>query len=300
MPRRFIYLINPIAGTKGKEAILKKIIEQTTAWGMPFEILPTSAKGEYSYLASKISEEKITDVIICGGDGTINQVAAALLNVNVSIGIIPVGSGNGLARAARIPMNAGKALDIILSGNFTFIDSFYINERFSCMLCGLGFDAQVAHDFAKQEKRGLVTYIKQSILHFSKAFPYPFNIIVDDKKFSTEAFFISIANSNQFGNNFTIAPKASLSDGKLDIVIVNKMSKMRLVWSVFKQIRQGKVRMYGDKKYHHNEILYFQAKELQIENILKAPLHIDGDPAETAAFFSIKIIPGAFRLLMPQ
>jgi diacylglycerol kinase family enzyme len=210
-----------------------------------------------------------------------------------------MGSGNGLAFAAKIPKQVNKALDIIFAAHATYIDSFYINKKFSCMLCGLGFDAQVAHDFAQQKKRGLVTYIKQSTKNFFSAKPYPFSMSVNGSNISTDAFFISIANSNQFGNNFTIAPQASLHDGLIDIVIVNNMSKMRMLWNVIKQIRKGEVRPYEDKKYHRTDIGYFQTKKLTIQNPQLAPLHIDGDPAATAAAFDIEIIENAFRLLMP-
>jgi diacylglycerol kinase (ATP) len=299
MDRKFIYFINPISGTKGK-AMVPDIIKKITAGqGIPFEILHTNAEGNYQFLLHKIAAEKITDIIVCGGDGTVNQLANALQGVDVNIGIIPMGSGNGLAMAANIPKRLDKALKVIFSGNAVYIDSFYINQRFSCMLCGLGFDAQVAHDFARQKKRGLATYIKQSTKNFFKAKAYPFGISVNGKALNTEAFFISIANSNQFGNNFTIAPQASLHDGLLDIVVVNKMSKMRMIWTVLKQVRNGQVRMYEDKKYHRNDIHYFQTNKLIIQNPSLAPLHIDGDPAETAAAFEISIIEKAFRLIMP-
>lgn len=167
------------------------------------------------------------------------------------------------------------------------------------MLSGLGFDAQVAHDFAKQKKRGLATYVKRSVKNFFSARPYPFELIIDGKTFNTNAFFISIANSNQFGNNFTIAPQASLNDGLLDIVVVNEMSRMRMIWAILKQVYNGQVRLYEDKKYHRNDIHYFQTKKLTIKNPQLAPLHIDGDPAETNAVFEIEIIEHAFKLLMP-
>jgi YegS/Rv2252/BmrU family lipid kinase len=299
MGRKFIYLINPISGTGGKGLLFDIIKNKTAEKKIPYEILHTNAAGEYENLKTKIISEKITDVIICGGDGTVNQVVHALLGVAVNIGIIPMGSGNGLAFAAKIPKRIHKALEVIFAGNATPIDSFYINNKFSCMLCGLGFDAQVAHDFAKQQKRGLASYVKQSARNFFRASPYPFILTIDGNSLNTEAFFISIANSNQFGNNFTIAPQASLHDGLLDIVVVNKMSKMRMIQAVLKQIRYGQVRLYEDRKYHQNDIHYFQTKKLNIKNPELAPLHIDGDPAETAAEFEIRIIENAFKLLMP-
>lgn len=299
MQRRFVYFINPISGTRGKGLLLDIIKSKTAEKNIPFEILHTNAAGEYAYLKEKIAADKITDIVICGGDGTVNQVANSLLGTKVNIGIIPMGSGNGLAFAAKIPKRIDKALECIFAGNAVLIDSFYINKKFSCMLCGLGFDAQVAHDFAKQKKRGLATYVKQSARNFLKATPYHFELALDGIIVNSEAFFISIANSNQFGNNFTIAPQASLHDGLLDIVVVNKMSKLRMVWAVLKQVRSGQVSMYEDRKYHRNGIHYFQAKKLTIKNPALAPLHIDGDPAETSPFFEIEIIENAFRLLIP-
>ena len=299
MNRNFIYFINPISGTKNKEALLQLIEQRTQKQNIPYQVLYTNASGNYFFLQEKISAEKITDIIICGGDGTINQVAAALINVDVNIGIIPMGSGNGLALAAGISRKAGKALDIIFKGSAFYIDGFYINSSFSCMLCGLGFDAQVAHEFAKHPSRGLSTYIKLSIKNFLSAKTYPFVIETNDATIDTNAFFISIANSNQFGNNFTIAPKASLSDGLLDIVVVNKMSKIKLVYTLLKQIRLGQVQLVSGKKFRETGIQYFQTNALIIKNPSSAPLHIDGDPAATASLFKINIIEKAFRLLQP-
>ena len=298
MKRKFIYFINPISGTKGKEQLLELIKEETTAQQIAFEILPTNAAGDYAYLQEKIAADAVTDVIICGGDGTVNQVAHALLHIDVNVGIIPMGSGNGLAFAAGIPRSPFQALQLIFRGNATAIDSFYINQKFSCMLCGVGFDAQVAHDFAKQKKRGLATYIQQSTKNFFTAKPFPFTITTANGSFDCDAWFISIANSNQFGNNFTIAPRASLSDGLLDIVVVKKMNKLLLVWKIIRQVRSGKINPETHPDFHKDAVLYFHTKDFTIKNTGNAPLHIDGDPADTAASFEIKLIEKAFRLLM--
>jgi len=299
MQRKFIYFINPVSGTKSKKALVQIIEKKTRQQNIPFKILQTNEQGKYSYLPGLIKEENITDIIVCGGDGTVSQVAAAVQKIHINIGIIPMGSGNGLALAAGIPRNVSRALDIIFKGNSSFIDSFYFNDHFSCMLCGLGFDAQVAHDFAKQPVRGLSTYIRETVKNFFKAEAYPFIIEVNDTRIETEAFFISIANSNQFGNNVTIAPKASISDGLLDIVVVNKMSKVKMVYTLLKQVRLGQVTTVLDRRYHAHNIHYFQAKNLLIENSAGAPVHIDGEPAQASRVIRIKIIEKAFRLLQP-
>jgi diacylglycerol kinase (ATP) len=300
MNRKIIYFVNPISGTRGKKALINKIEEKTALQNIPFEILPTNAAGNYFFLKEKISREHITDIVICGGDGTISKVAGSLVDENISIGIIPMGSGNGLALAAKIPKHIDKALDIIFTGKAAYIDSFFINDTFSCMLCGLGFDAQVAHDFAQQPKRGLATYIKQTLINFINIRPWTFEIINKGKSITAAAYFISIANSNQFGNQFTIAPMASLNDGLLDIIIVKKMSTLPFLWSVFQQVRNGKIKEYDEKTFYKTGVLYFQTDKLIIHNPEEAPLHIDGDPAHTSKKIMIGIIPDAFKLIQPN
>ncbi len=297
--RKIIYLINPISGTSRKEGLRKLIEKETTLQGIPFEILPTNADGDYDLLRDKIIREKVTDVILTGGDGTVNQVTGALRNVPVNFGIIPVGSGNGLARSANIPTKPQEALALIFTGRAKKVDAFLINNQYSCMLSGIGFDAQVAHDFATKASRGLLTYTQQSIINFFKAHPYQFEIIIDDFSFFTDAFFISIANSNQFGNNFTIAPQASISDGMLDIVIVQKMNKAKLPFVMLKHIRSNNKLQELVESLSHKNIIYFQTKALTIKNLKYAPLHIDGEPRETADTFQIEILEGSFNLIRP-
>jgi diacylglycerol kinase (ATP) len=299
MPRKLIYFINPVSGTKDKDQLVKIIRERTALENIPFEILNSNAEGNYFFLKEKINNEAITDIVVCGGDGTVSQIAATLVDEDVNIGIIPMGSGNGLALAANIPKQINKALDVVFTGKASYVDSFFINSTFSCMLCGLGFDAQVAHDFARQQKRGLATYIKQTILNFIRAKPWSFELVNKGQSVKAEAYFISIANGNQFGNQFTIAPKASLNDGLLDIIVVKKMSKLRMIWAVLKQVRKGEIKEYDAKTFHKKHVLYFQTEKLIIHNPDNAPLHIDGDPMSTAKKFMIQIIPSAFKLIQP-
>ena len=176
--RKIIYLINPISGTRGKRSIRKLIQRRTPEAGIDFTILPTDAAGNYSFLIPLIENEGYTDIVICGGDGTVSAVAATLQGRETRIGIIPMGSGNGLAFAAGIPRDPARALDIIFAGKASRIDGFSINGHFSCMLCGIGFDGAVAHQFARENRRGLQTYIKVTLTHLLRARPYPFIIDV--------------------------------------------------------------------------------------------------------------------------
>jgi diacylglycerol kinase (ATP) len=299
MTRKILFLINPVSGTKSKIRLENRIIKKCLRENVACEFLFTTEDGDYSFLRNKVSKDSITDVVICGGDGSISPVVAGLLNVKVNIGIIPLGSGNGLALTAKIPRSVNKALDIILAGKAECVDAFWINGQLSCMLCGIGLDAQVAYDFSRQKRRGLSTYLAQSLKNFLTASPFPFELQVKKLKFRVDAFFICIANSNQFGNNFTIAPEARLNDGLIDIIVVKKMSKARILWSVIRQMKAGKIRGHEDKKFHNKDVLYFQTDSLKIINPSLAPLHIDGDHADTQGEFNIEILPAAFMLLQP-
>ncbi|HRO70072.1 MAG TPA: YegS/Rv2252/BmrU family lipid kinase [Chitinophagaceae bacterium] len=297
MQKRIIYIINPIAGTRTKKDLQEYIQKRTRSLGIPFHIFPSVASGDYSFLQPIILEEKITDVVIAGGDGTVSQVVNSLMNERVNFGIIPCGSGNGLALAAKIPKRPEKALDIIFKGEASAIDGFYVNDQFACMLCGLGFDAKVAHEFAKQPKRGFTTYASLVSRNFFSISPYHFDVEAGGRGFSTEAFFISIANSNQFGNHFTIAPEALLADGLLDIVIVKKAAKPSLLYNLAKQVFAGKIKKVENSL--DQPIVYFQAESITIKNTDQAPMHIDGDPAETPGELKISIKKKCFRLIQP-
>lgn len=296
MKRKIAFVLNPIAGRGDRTGVKNLIEKKMGARQMEYLIFPSNSEGKYGEIRNKILQEGFTDVVVAGGDGTISSVVNDLRDTNVNFGLIPCGSGNGLALSAGISKNAAKAIDLIFTGQPVLTDAFIINNHFSCMLSGLGFDAQVAHDFAKQKERGLITYVKQTYSNFLKAKPYKFAINADGKKLDIEAFFISVANSNQFGNQFTIAPKASLNDGLLDIVIVQKMSKLQMLFAVFYQITNGTVK---ERVYKEDGVIYYQTSKLTIENPQQAPLHIDGDPKETSTVFDISIIPNAFLLLRP-
>lgn len=300
MTRKIIYLINPISGTVKKDKIRELVEKVTAAKGIEYRVFHTNATGDYEYLREHIVKEKFTDIIILGGDGTVNQVTSALRDTGIHFGIIPVGSGNGLARAAGIPTSMKAAIELIFSGTAEEVDAFSVNGEYACMLSGMGFDAQVAHEFAQKTTRGLFTYTQQSIIQFFKAIPYQFEIILDHFSFFTDAFFISIANSNQFGNNAIIAPQASLSDGLLDIVIVQKMNKAKLPFAILRQMRgNNKVQQLVEDMSNKN-ILYFQTPTLRIKNPKLAPLHIDGEPRDAVEELQIEIIPQAFILIKPK
>jgi diacylglycerol kinase (ATP) len=297
--RKLLFLVNPISGTRTKEKLIAFLTQKLDAAQISFEIEYTNATGNYTLLQEEVVSKRITDIVIVGGDGSVNQVVQAFASLPIRFGILPVGSGNGLARAAGIPTKIKKALQVIIDGHTMPVDAFTINDKFSCMLSGLGFDAQVAHNFARKAKRGLFNYTKESLLQFFKAQPYGFEMKLPDFSFFTDAFLISVANSNQFGNNVTIAPEAKLNDGLLDVIVVQKMHKVKLPYAILKQLSGNNKMEQLVEDMEHKNILYFQTPSLEISNPKLAPLHIDGEAVATAQSLSIKVLPNYFTLFVP-
>lgn len=300
MSRRILYVVNPVSGARTRKNLKLLIADETRKAGLEYAIEDSVASADYSLLEKKIKEEGFTDVVIAGGDGTVSQVVAGLMHLPVQFGIIPCGSGNGLALAAGISKTSEKALHTVFTGIAKLTDGFRINNHFACMLSGLGFDAKVAHEFAKNGSRGLKTYAKEVVKNYLKTKFYQFRIHLQGTEIHTDAFFISIANSNQFGNQVTIAPRASLCDGMLDIVIVNRQNKLKLLYQTLKQVMGGNRVQEDDAIDSRKPVIYFQTSELIIENLSHAPLHIDGDPAETADRIEVRVEKQCFKLIYPK
>lgn len=299
MQRSILYIINPISGQGNKQTLQEVIEKETKKAALHFQVFPSVASGDYSHLDGLIAGGKFTHIVIAGGDGTVNQAINSLKKHNLPFGIVPCGSGNGLAFSAGIAKNIQAALGVAFSGKADWTDAFTINGKFACMLCGVGFDAQVAHDFALDTKRGLITYVKKIIQNFFIAKPYPFVLKLNDTSIQLEAFFISIANSNQFGNNFTIAPKASLTDGLLDIVVVTQQSKLNLLLQTLMQVTGFNQLQKAENINKDTSVVYFQTAALEITNTSLAPLHIDGEPVESEKKISVVVQPKSFQLIYP-
>ncbi len=297
--RRFLFIINPISGTRTKDGLERFLTQKCSQLGIEYNILYSTKTTTAETLEMIGYDFKATDLIACGGDGTVNLAAEAAMLSQINLGVIPVGSGNGLARTAHIPIKPSLAFEILLNGHLQSTDAFSINGKFGCMLSGVGMDAAVADRFSHSHRRGLYTYTTETLIQFFKAHPYQFEITIEDFTFFTDAFFISIANSNQFGNNVTIAPLASLNDGLLDVIIVQKMSKANLPFAVMRQMRQNQKFKNWIDQIGKQSILYFQTPSITIKNLKLAPLHIDGDPAQTEPELNFMNLYNAFKLWVP-
>jgi YegS/Rv2252/BmrU family lipid kinase len=302
--RKLFYIINPIAGNGSRGSLRKQIEERTRKAGYDFECRDSAIDGNYDLIAHAIQSEGFTDIIIAGGDGTINQVVGALRYLELPFGIIPCGSGNGLARCAGLSTDPQEALDTIFSGSAMRTDGYTVNGNFACELTGLGFDGAVAHAYAQSVTRGLNTYIRHAIKQFASAPSYRFIVRLFGQALSLDAYMITVANANQFGNKVTIAPYASLSDGLLDVVIVKKQHKLPLLWRAYRQLSGQNQPLRGEDiitslsdKRNQQDIHYWQVSAIEIENLDGAMIHVDGEATSRVEKAKIEIAPSVFQLI---
>lgn len=289
--QKIIFIINPKAGTDRIKNITQEINAVFSNTGISFEIIYTAYKGHGFKIAEQAAKDGITTVIAVGGDGSVNEIASALINQSTHLGIIPLGSGNGIARSLHIPINIKAAIDKIRQQKTTKIDCGCINNtQYFFSNFGLGFDATVAKIFARSERRGLITYaaIVAKLLWTYKA--PTFNIEIDGIKSNEKGFMINIANAAQFGYNFKIAPNASLQDGLLDIVIIKPFP---IITSYMIAARGFLGNLYKSKFVKH-----IQAKKIIIEGT-QHHFQIDGDYFDTNENeFEIKIIPQSLNIIV--
>lgn len=286
--KKVLYIINPISGV-GKQKIIEKLLKKYSAKHINYSIEYT----QYAKHAIKITKQqanKFDAIIIVGGDGSVNEVGQALINTETAFGIIPTGSGNGLARHLKIPLKIKDAITVINNFNITKIDTASINNTFFINVAGIGFDALIAHKFAKYGKRGFISYIKITVKEFKKFKPQNIKLTINNKHINSNIFLLSIANGSQFGNNAYIAPAASINDGLLNVTTLTKfpfISAPRLAYKLF-------TRKINTLKITET----YQAKQIIIEQKGKILAHIDGEPVIFNDKINIEIIPNSLRVII--
>ena len=215
-----VFIMNPISGTTNKAGIPELIAKTLDTNTFDYEIRLTEHAGHAFEIATEAKDNGVDVVVAVGGDGTVNEVARAIVHSNTALGIIPCGSGNGLARHLMIPMQLKKAIEVINEYQIHDLDYGIINEHPFFCTCGMGFDAFVSMKFAEAGKRGPITYAENILKEGLKYEPETYEIEDENGTMHYKAFLISCANASQYGNNAYIAPQASMSDGLMDVIIM--------------------------------------------------------------------------------
>lgn len=282
MNHKIAFIINPKAGVK-KNIDLAVFIKEHFKSPYPFDCIIWENKNDFESIQKRIHTENYTIAVACGGDGTVNAVASAVVNTSVALAILPLGSGNGLARSNNIPMDLIKALAVISEAQTKKTDSVVMNGIPFFCTAGIGFDALIANAFATSTKRGLATYVSTTIKEFFSYKPNKYNIIVDDKLYQKEAFLITVANAGQWGNDVYIAPGAKLDDGLLRVCILRPFP----LWQI--PVIATKLILKKIDTSSYLEIIV--GKEIKINFSGELPVHFDGEPLLLSNELNIKVNP---------
>lgn len=289
--KRALLIINPISGTRSKEGLIGLVKDSLKGKGIKVTAKLTAAAGDAGKFASEGVKEGFDLVISAGGDGTVNDIATAVAHTGVPLGILPYGSGNGLARSLGIPQDTVEALKIIKKGHIFNCDRGIANNHpFYCTF-GIGFDAAVSEMFASMKRRGRITYIRSVFREFLKYQSEPYAISIGGKVMTEKAFLIAVCNAPQYGNNAYIAPKAKLSDGFLDITMVHSGSPL-LTMMMGVDLLTG----YIDR---NTKIETFRVDGATIARLKAGAVHIDGEPAVMGKHIDVKCDPKALLVFAP-
>lgn len=265
-------VVNPKAGAKSKKNLEDLINSSFNEFAEVDFLYWQSVNENITENVKKQLNNKSYDIVMaCGGDGTVNCVAQALLNRKEKLAILPLGSGNGLALHLKIPLNIEKALNVAKNGKEIEIDAVQINSNYFFCTAGVGYDAHVAHLFANESKRGFFTYLKIVLKSFFTYKPKQYIIQCDNAEYKTDAFFITIANANQWGNNVKVAPLANISDNLLNIVVLKPFLIYHLPLLA--------IRLLSNSFHLSKKVLNYTAKTVVIKTDDKEIKgHYDGEP----------------------
>ena len=289
---KVFFIINKYSGTGFRPELEGLIVSQCEMLNLECTIEFTQDRGHATDLARKASSLGFDKVFAVGGDGTVNEVAQGLVHTSTKMGILPKGSGNGLARHLQIPMSIKKSLELLSSAKTIQMDTIRVNDKLSVNVSGIGFDGHVAGLFGKNGKRGLLGYVKLVTREFFSFKEFPIELVADGKALQRHAFILAIANSSQFGNNATISPYASVCDALMDICFIKKVPLFQFIGFAQK--------MFSRKMDTSAFVEIIKAKELRMVFSKPMPYHIDGEAMELESIFNIELVPASLHMIVPE
>ena len=290
--KKIRFIVNPISGTEKKKDLAPLIRQRIDSSLYEAEICMTQRAGHAVDLAREAAEAGYYAAVAVGGDGTVNEVGRGVLHTSTALGIIPCGSGNGLARHLHIPLDAAKALSALNDGIVSPIDYGLVEGHPFFCTCGVGFDALVSFRFSTDKRRGLRTYLAKALYEFLKHRPETYELETEDGIIRHKAFLITCCNASQYGNNAFISPRASLHDGLLDITILEPFTAVEIPGMVFQ--------LFNKLILQNSRIRSFQCRELTIHRKQPGVAHFDGDPVLLSADIPVRIVQGGLQVVTPR
>ena len=275
------FIVNPISGTGSKDALPDLVEQVLDKERFETQIVKTEFKGHAAQIASQCAKDDTDIVVAVGGDGTVNEVARALVHTETAMGIIPCGSGNGLARHLCLPMDMKKAVSIINECCIEQFDYGIINDLPFFCTCGMGFDAFISLKFAEAGKRGPITYVENVLKEGLKYKPETYEVSDESGSHRHKAFLIACANASQYGNNAYIAPGATMKDGQMDVIIMEPFNVL--------DAPQIAADLFMKTLGNNSKIKTFRTNKLHIHRSQPGAIHYDGDPIMTGTDIDVSI-----------
>lgn len=292
MKKKIAFLFNPISG--GHRLIpVQPLIERHVNRDLyDFCITPTQFAGHAVALAREYADKGYDAVFAVGGDGTVNEVGRGLIGTDTAMGIIPCGSGNGLARHLGIPMDPFKAVKWLNKPAVTEMDYGMINGRPFFCTCGVGFDAKISMSFSRAGSRGMITYLEKILKEITTYHNERYSLTIDGSREKAEAFIVTVANAGQWGNNAFIAPQASVRDGLLDISVIPPFAPV--------DVPLMALQLFNRQLDKNPNVKTYRCSELTISRNESGVAHFDGDPVIMGAEIVISAVPKGLKIVIPD
>lgn len=288
--KKICFIVNPISGTTSKKNVVGLIPKYFREPDFHTEIKYTQHPKHATELAAQAVDEGFDIVVAVGGDGTVNEVGRSLVHTSAALGIIPCGSGNGLARHLSIPINVMKAMKILQEAHIQKLDYGKLNEHFFFCTCGVGFDAFVSDKFAQSGKRGLLSYVENTLVEGVRYRPEEYELEVDGERQQFKAFLIACGNASQYGNNAYITPEASMSDGLIDVTVMEPFGLI--------SAPQILLQMFNKSLNENSHIRTFRCKSLKIFRKKPGVVHYDGDPITIDGDLNISMVGKGINMVV--
>ena len=287
--KKILFIINPKSGIQNKKKLSRLVEKKIDHDRYDVYIKRTAYSGHAAELAASAVKEGYDVVVAAGGDGTVNEVASSLVHSNTALGVIPCGSGNGFARHLGIPVDMAKSIEFINEAEPLDIDYGTLNGVPFFCACGVGFDALVSNDFAKEKHRGLATYVQKTLEDWVNYKPEVYEVTADSVKKKYKAFLIACGNASQYGNNAYITPYASMRDGLLSVSVMEPFTAVEVPFIV--------TQLFSNSIYKNSRVTTFSTHKLTIKRKYDGPVHYDGEPAIMDAVLDIEVVPGGLKVL---
>jgi YegS/Rv2252/BmrU family lipid kinase len=293
---RLAVIINPVSGTGHRPGVLEERVRLAESLSVEHRVQTTVLVSQYAghvrVLAEAALASGITTMVAWGGDGTLNEVASVLAFRNAVLGVVPCGSGNGLARELGIPLTPREAFSVALAGRERTIDCGELDGHLFFNICGIGLDARVAHQFASHAaRRGFRRYLQITGRELFRHHPDEHTIVIDGVTIRSRALMIAIANGRQYGNGAVIAPHAQLDDGKLDVVVIDD----RPAWRALLQIPY----VFAGRLARVPGVTMMRGEEVEVTSGRPVIFHVDGEPFVGGARMLARVHRSALRVRVP-